>query len=67
VTTEITRDRVLDELRDLKKMRESIESEFVHAIMTAASAGISQRAIGEAAGLSHARIGQIVRQQTMGV
>jgi hypothetical protein len=43
-------------------MRDQLDSEFQQVIVLASEAGISQRAIGEAAGLTHARIGQIVRQ-----
>lgn len=54
--------RHLQHVRDCRKARENAEDDFIEAVLHATRAGASQRQIGEAAGLSHARIGQIVRQ-----
>jgi DNA-binding transcriptional ArsR family regulator len=61
-----TRGRILQELSLLSDARERLESEFQMLIVEASDCGISQRAIGQHAGLSHARIGQIVRNAKIG-
>lgn len=57
-----TKHDMLSEVAEIARMRDQLDSEFQQVIVAASEAGISQRAIGEAAGLTHARIGQIVRQ-----
>ena len=54
--------RHLQHVRDCRKDLKEAEDDFIEAVLHATRAGASQRQIGDAAGLSHARIGQIVRQ-----
>lgn len=51
----------LTKLRRLKGRRSRVDSEWRTAILEAHAAGLSLRRIGEAAGVSHVRVLQIVR------
>jgi hypothetical protein len=66
MTQEDSSSRHLQHINDCRKAREQAEVDFTEAILHASQAGHSQRQIGEAADLSHARIGQIIRQYGRG-
>jgi hypothetical protein len=54
--------RHIQHVTDCARAREEAETDFIEAVLHAARSGASQRQIGNACGLSHARIGQIVRK-----
>lgn len=52
----------LDAVTSSKRAKEDATDDFIQSLLNASAAGASQRVIGDAAGLSHARIGQIIRE-----
>jgi hypothetical protein len=54
-------DAALKEVSSARLNQRHAGDDFIDAVLAASSAGASQRMIGEFAGLSHARIGQIIR------
>ena len=55
-------DESLAMVSERRRSKEHAMDDFIYAVLNASAAGASQRMIGDAAGLSHARIGQIIRQ-----
>lgn len=54
--------RHLQHVHDCAKARHEADTDFIESVLHAVRSGASQRQVGDAAGLSHARIGQIVRR-----